>query len=418
MSANPILFMAEAVTLAHVVRLLHLAELLQEPRSSIHFATSEAYRSWIETRGMTFIPIRYQDSLSFQTKLENGKPIIEKGLLAEQVTEDIEILTKIRPRIVVGDFRLSLAISARIKKVPYLGIANVYWAQLTPDRVPLHQLAIFLKPFGLAFSETFLNLSRRLLVPPGLKFHAIGINAVRKRYHQSRYQSIADAYCDADWLGFADPAEAGLPNSSFDSRHTMLGPINGNVECPLPPWWNDLESDRPVIYVNLGSSGKNSIVPSLLEALSELPVQVAVGSVESTDLKLPTSGKARIFAAKVLPGKTLCERASVVVCNGGAPSTYQALQAGRPVIGVTRNMDQDLNMQNLASLPFVQTFSAFENPASQVASTVRHFLADSGATISAERFKEQLLAYDQRTLFEKAIEMTIKTHQNHAGAQA
>ncbi|CFR71311.1 putative glycosyl transferase [Mycobacterium tuberculosis] len=37
----------------------------------------------------------------------------------------------------------------------------------------------------------------------------------------------------------------------------------------------------------------------------------------------------------------------MVLCNGGSPTTQQALAAGVPVIGLPSNMDQHLNMEAL-----------------------------------------------------------------------
>jgi UDP:flavonoid glycosyltransferase YjiC (YdhE family) len=48
--------------------------------------------------------------------------------------------------------------------------------------------------------------------------------------------------------------------------------------------------------------------------------------------------------ADLLPGDRMAQCASVVVGNGGSPTSYQALRAGRPVIGVCDNLDQYLNM--------------------------------------------------------------------------
>jgi UDP:flavonoid glycosyltransferase YjiC (YdhE family) len=45
-----------------------------------------------------------------------------------------------------------------------------------------------------------------------------------------------------------------------------------------------------------------------------------------------------------LPGDVIAAKASVVVCNGGSPTTMQALANGVPVIGVASNLDQILNM--------------------------------------------------------------------------
>ena len=45
------------------------------------------------------------------------------------------------------------------------------------------------------------------------------------------------------------------------------------------------------------------------------------------------------------PGDLVCRRAKLVVCNGGSPTTNQALTNGVPVLGIAQNMDQFLNMQ-------------------------------------------------------------------------
>ena len=46
-----------------------------------------------------------------------------------------------------------------------------------------------------------------------------------------------------------------------------------------------------------------------------------------------------------LPGEAACAQARLVICNGGSPTTNQALVQGTPVLGVAVNMDQFLNMQ-------------------------------------------------------------------------
>jgi UDP:flavonoid glycosyltransferase YjiC (YdhE family) len=46
----------------------------------------------------------------------------------------------------------------------------------------------------------------------------------------------------------------------------------------------------------------------------------------------------------MLPGDRVAARSSLVIGNGGSPTTYQGLAAGRPVIGVCGNLDQYLNM--------------------------------------------------------------------------
>jgi UDP:flavonoid glycosyltransferase YjiC (YdhE family) len=51
--------------------------------------------------------------------------------------------------------------------------------------------------------------------------------------------------------------------------------------------------------------------------------------------------------ADYLPGEEAARRAALVVCNGGSPTSHQALAAGVPVLGIAGNLDQFLNMQGI-----------------------------------------------------------------------
>jgi UDP:flavonoid glycosyltransferase YjiC (YdhE family) len=44
------------------------------------------------------------------------------------------------------------------------------------------------------------------------------------------------------------------------------------------------------------------------------------------------------------------QRSSLVICNGGSLTTYQALSSGVPILGLCANMDQLLNMNAIERL--------------------------------------------------------------------
>jgi UDP:flavonoid glycosyltransferase YjiC (YdhE family) len=56
-----------------------------------------------------------------------------------------------------------------------------------------------------------------------------------------------------------------------------------------------------------------------------------------------------VYAENFLPGAVAAGVADLVVCNGGSPTTYQALAAGKPVLGIPSNLDQCLNIAALKS---------------------------------------------------------------------
>jgi UDP:flavonoid glycosyltransferase YjiC (YdhE family) len=97
----------------------------------------------------------------------------------------------------------------------------------------------------------------------------------------------------------------------------------------------------PVVVLTLGSSGRADLLPMALSALSELPVTVIAVTAGKIDL---AGVPANAFVADYLPLDLAVQRSSLVICNGGSLTTYQALAAGKPVLGLCSNMDQLLNM--------------------------------------------------------------------------
>jgi UDP:flavonoid glycosyltransferase YjiC (YdhE family) len=87
------------------------------------------------------------------------------------------------------------------------------------------------------------------------------------------------------------------------------------------------------------------LLPRVLRALAPLPVTVlaATAGTIRVDAVPPNA-----YVAPFLPGDAAARRASLVICNGGSPTSQQALTAGVPVIGIAGNLDQFLNMHGIA----------------------------------------------------------------------
>jgi UDP:flavonoid glycosyltransferase YjiC (YdhE family) len=84
------------------------------------------------------------------------------------------------------------------------------------------------------------------------------------------------------------------------------------------------------------------VLPTVLEALASLPVSVVIATAGRWK---PSIWPSNMWVMDFLPGDLVAKQASLIICNGGSPSVYQALQEGTPVIGIPSNMDQHLMMQ-------------------------------------------------------------------------
>jgi len=391
MPRKKILFVAEAVTLAHVGRALTLAATLDRSQYEIHFACADGYDLCFKGTDFTRWPIHSISSSQFLAALAEGKPVYDEATLAGYVDEDRRLLEQIRPDVVVGDFRLSLSISARLAKIPYISLINAYWSpyvrqSYTVPNIPLTRQL----PLGLA------NTLFRLARPIAFGMHSMPLNKVRRKAGlPSLGFDLNRVYTDADYTLYADVPELFQP-VAMPANHRFIGSVLWSPPVPVPDWWDKLPAERPLIYVTLGSSGQGELLPGVLKALGGLPVIVMAATAGKIALSdVPQNA----FVADFLPGEEAARRASLVICNGGSPTTQQGLVAGVPVIGIAGNLDQFLNMQGVVNAGAGALLRADRFDPSELTRKVKSMLDNPMPTNAARKLAATFAQYDAGAQF-------------------
>ncbi len=337
-----ILVFSEAVTLAHLARPLALIDRLPAGWE-IHLACPDnAYRRFLKGFRHVVHDLGSMAPERFRRALDWGLPVFTNRLLRRYVEEDLGFIERVRPDVVVGDFRLSLSISARVAGVPYYAIANAYWRPEFQSRPPMPCLKP-LTPFPRQWVEPVFHR----LIDSVFSAHAAPFNRLRKDYGLSCLPSdVRYFYTDGDTVLYADLPSL-YPDLRLPGSHHFLGPLPWSPPVMDPPWWKDLPGDGPIIYVVAGSSGSGRLFGRVIELLAAEPATViaATGGSEC-------GARGNLFYAPWLDGRKAAMRATLMICNGGAMGCQQALTAGIPVIGVTTNMDQMLNMRAVQSAGF------------------------------------------------------------------
>jgi len=360
-----ILFFAEAVTLAHVGRPIALASSLDPARFDVHVACADGYDFCFAGTHFTRWRIDSIPSAQFLQALAGGKPVYNTATLTRYVEDDLRVLDAVRPDLVVGDFRLSLSVSARLRRVPYISLMNAYWSphvvqHYSVPHIPLTRLV----PIRIA------NALFRMARPIAFASHSIPLNRVRRAFGlPSLGADLRKVYTDADYSMYADVPEL-FPPKTLPQQHAYIGPIIWAPPLPRPDWWDRVPQDKPIVYVTLGSSGQGRLLPLVLETLADLPVTVIAATAGTIDV---AGAPANAFVASYLPGDLAAACATLVICNGGSPTSQQALAAGVPVLGIAGNLDQFLNMSGVVK-------------------------AGAGATLRADRFRKKKLLRQVRAM--------------------
>lgn len=333
--AKRLLFVAEGATLAHVGRPLLLATAMAARGYEVTFAGPDRYRHW-SPPNLPWRTLETQAPELFAARLASGRRLYREGRLASYIADDLNLIGEVRPDLVIGDFRLSLAASARTAGVPYAAIANAYWSPQRRLRPP----APVMVGAG-ALPAWTRRLLFRAAPQVAMRWQANPISAALARHGVMVGGDLRKVFTEADVTLYAD--HPGLfPAVVASDREVFLGPLAWSPDGPLPAWWNDVPRDRPLAYLTLGSSGVGGEgATMILEALAAEGYSV----IMATAGRVAPADHPGVFAADFLPGDAACARAELIVCNGGSPAVNQAIVAGLPVLGVCSNLDQMLNMR-------------------------------------------------------------------------
>lgn len=380
-----VLLFAEAVTLAHVARPICFARGLDPGRYEVAVATSLRAAQHVLGAGLAHLPLESVEPAAFLSALADGRPVYDAPTLKRYVEGDRVQIERFKPDLIVGDFRLSLSISARRAGVPYVAISSAYWSPYySPTRWPVPVLPMT-RRLPLALAHALFRAAR----PLAFAAHCGPLNSVRRFYGMEPLpRDLRRVYTDADEVVYSDVPEL-FPTAGLPPAHRFLGPALWEPTVAPPDWWHAVPGDRPPIYVTFGSSGDAALLPLAVRALSSLPVSLLVASAGAEVAADPLPDNVRV--ATYLPGLQAAQRSRLVICNGGSLTAYQALAGGAAVLGIAGNLDQFLNMQALERAGVGRLLRADRLSAARLRAEVEAMVGD-GQMLEAVRARRAGLA--------------------------
>ncbi|MES1182189.1 MAG: nucleotide disphospho-sugar-binding domain-containing protein [Myxococcales bacterium] len=340
MAKSKILFAAENITLAQVVRLLALARRLPPDRYEVHFACA-AFEPWL-FQGTEFRqwPLWTLDGPKALAALAKGDRLYDGATLARYVDAELAIIDAVKPDLIVGDFRLSLAISARVSAVPCASLINAYWSPYAVrDGFPVPDHPI-VRLVGVERAQRYFPQA----MPRVFEHFAAPLNTLRKR-HGLPAASLLEQLCFGDYVLYPDVPEL-TPVADAPSSHVFLGAVPWAPSVPLADDLLAGDPAHPIVYVTLGSSGDRDALGPVVAGLDGLPIR---GVLATAGRPRPRYLPNNFRVAEYVPGDLLARQARFVVTNGGSSTGYQALAAGVPVLGIPSNLDQYLAMQAIGN---------------------------------------------------------------------
>jgi UDP:flavonoid glycosyltransferase YjiC (YdhE family) len=386
-----VLFIAENITLAQVVRLATLAGGLPADDYEVHFACSDFDPVVFDGTEFQRWPVFTIDKEQGLKALAKGERLYGVKTLERYVADELRVFEQVDPHVVVGDFRLSLAVSARLRGVHCASLINAYWSPYSEREswpVPDHPIVSLV---GVERAEKYFPQA----LPKVFGHFAAPLNAVCKRHGLPEFETLEQQLCFGDSVLYPDVPELCPLGANAPSSHHFLGAVQWSPAVAAPP---GLANDRarPLVYVTLGSSGDTAALPQVLAGLAGLPIR---GVLATAGRGAPTQVPENFQVADYVPGDLLASQALFVVTNGGSSSGYQALAAGVPVLGIPSNLDQYLAMQAITRAGAGITLRSGGLTQEQVRKAAVRLLDAPAIKRQAEALASSFAAYDCHARF-------------------
>ena len=273
-----------------------------------------------------------------------------------------------------------------------MGLINAYWSPYVRQHYSVPAIGLS-RVLPIAIADRLFKLAR----PLAFALHSVPLNQVRRAYGMAPLgHDLRRVYTDADHVLYTDIPEM-FPATNLPSTHCYLGPVTWSPPTRLPDWWDALPAARPIVYVTLGSSGQGALLPRVLQALAPLPVSVIAATAGNVAMGATAVVAPNARVAAYLPGIAAARRSSLVICNGGSPTSQQALSACVPVLGIAGNLDQYLNMHGVVASGAGALLRSDRLSEDGVRRAVLDLLEQPDAKACARKVAEQFVRYDAGT---------------------
>ncbi len=382
-----ILFVGEYLTISHVRRPWILATQLARthPEYDVHFACSMNPSLYAET-GLSVHHLPGPEPKRLQQRIERVFfPLYTQREIQEMVAAEIDLLARLKPDLVIHDFRNTLAISTHVAHVPLITLTDFYWsAAYTPP------LVVPDNPLITLIGQTLAQKLTAFLTPRVEHIHVAPFNAVAAMYGLTSFKNLRHLYTSGaeNWL-YDIPSIIPFKTTS---RIQSIGPVRWEHGGQLPEWLHGIP-DHAAICITFASNGDPRHIPPLIKSLraSHTPIIIlTAGRIEST----PEQG---IYCADFLPINAVLKKSKILICGGGSTLAYAALAAQVPVIGIPANITHWYTMKRFEALKLGILIPPHQLTNTRIHTSIATLTTDPAYIAARSALSEELHAHDPHT---------------------
>ena len=340
-----VLVFSQGVNLTHFFRPLILIKQLLLQDNKVTFLLYEKHHRFIP-RGIsektTIDFLKTVNPKRFQQNIYDKIPVFSLKKLQKMIDEDLAMIDQHRPDVIIGDLRFSLAVSARLKSIPYITITSAHWS----DKRLIKKIEIVDSSMGRVVESKLFQGSFSLFHKQLLALHTIPLNLLKKKYNLKGYinYSYFDINCEGDFTLYADHPEYSPLEEMKDCEY-YIGPMEWFPPGKLPSLPQEFANKERNVYINMGNMGPVKNIHNLIDACLELKLSIILGTCGRFTLPPRQEKSPYIYSDHFIPGDKALNLSSLSISPGGVSAVYPAIKRGVYTLAIPGHVDAYLSMQ-------------------------------------------------------------------------
>jgi MGT family glycosyltransferase len=368
-----------AIGRSHLTCLVLIALELQHRGAEVAFAFKENSQI-LEHYQFQVFPVSDAVVTDFSS---NAFAAYTSSLIEQCVKDELKVIEAFKPDAIVGDFRLTGAISSKVAKIPYISVVNGYMTDY------FDPVDVMISKDTRPFDHKVASIASKAIQRVQKRTLATHFREVAQKYGLKKLVSLYD-FLTGDLTLIADLPEY-CPLENLPRNFRYIGPlIWEGLNDTVLDYLKDLSSSKKLIYATTGNTGKETFIQLVIDAFKNDPsyeVVLTTGAFIHPDAVPNISN---IHVASFIPGSEILKQSQAIIHCGGNGTTYQALSQGVPAVVIPFNNDQTINAwlikRNKVGIPL----SLSELTGDKVKLAVKTVVEDIDIQNHLQRFKNLL----------------------------
>jgi UDP:flavonoid glycosyltransferase YjiC (YdhE family) len=378
-------------TLSHISRPLAIAAELRARGHEIIFAGDSPKDHFIRGEGFEVLPTYQVEPDILFNRIRDGKlQFVSDVELYRLIAADRDLYRQVQPDLVLSDGRFSAPLSAGLDGIPQAAIVNVSSTEYRAlPYIPFFEWLpekLVKRDSALGKSLDRFNLALEMLVFDNA---ATVFKKLSRKFGLSRTVTATNCLAGNDLTLLADIPEY-FPTRDLPADYHYIGPLTWQSPLPPPAWWPPKRDGKRLVYFTMGTTWMGGSFTVLYEQMRR----------EGLTAIITTGGQAQglqtidgeVYVEEFVDGNLVMAACDLVVCHGGNGTIYQALQHGKPIVGIPTIPDQQFNMRRVKALGVGESLDPkeFAEHPEKLFALARKVAEDSRYGDNAKRLQAQL----------------------------